>query len=84
MTYQPLLKKAKIICIIKSGKDGSEVNHYHPISLLSNFYELLEWSIYNKITPVIDNALPKKKKQASFCSEDLVVNRSKPVPHSLN
>lgn len=57
-------KKAKIIAFNKPGKDGSEANHYRPISLLSNCYKLLERLIYNRIAPVIDKVLPKQ--QAGF------------------
>jgi hypothetical protein len=44
-------KKSKIIAFNKPGKDGSEANHYRPISLLSNCYSLLERLIYNRIAP---------------------------------
>ena len=43
-------KKAKIIPIVKSGKEGSdEVNKFHPISLLDSGGKLLEKLFINRI-----------------------------------
>lgn len=57
-------KKTKIIAFNKPEKDGSEANHYRPISLLCNCFKLLERLIYNRIAPLIDKVLPKQ--QADF------------------
>ena len=61
-----IFKKAKIITVLKPGKDGSDVSHYRPISLLSIVYKLLERLILNRIEPSIDMMLPKE--QAAFRS----------------
>lgn len=49
-------KKAKIIAIIKPGKDENEVNYYSSISLL-----LLKRLIYNRIASVINKGLSKQQ-----------------------
>jgi hypothetical protein len=47
ITY--LFKWAKVISIIKPGKDGTDPAHYRPISLLSVVYELLDRLILQRI-----------------------------------
>jgi hypothetical protein len=38
-----LFKQAKIIAILKPGKDGTDASHYRPMSLLSVVYKILEF-----------------------------------------
>ena len=56
-----MFKKAKIITVIKPGRDGCDVSHYRPISLL---YKLLERLLLNRLQPFIDPYIPKE--QAAF------------------
>jgi hypothetical protein len=51
-------KRAKVIAISKSCKDGSDPAHYRPISLLSVMYKLLEQPILQRIQPLIEAASP--------------------------
>jgi hypothetical protein len=37
-----LFKQAKIVAILRPGKDGTDASHYRPISLLSVVYKKLE------------------------------------------
>jgi hypothetical protein len=46
-----LFKRAKVIAIIKPGKDGTDPAYHHPISLLSVVYKLLERLILQRIQP---------------------------------
>jgi hypothetical protein len=52
-----LFKQAKIIAILKPGKDGTDASHYRPISLLSVVYKILERLILQRIQPLIDAAV---------------------------
>jgi hypothetical protein len=70
-----LFKQAKIIAILKPGKDGTDVSHYRPISLLSVVYNILERLILQRIQPLIDAAVPVS--QAGFrkncsCTEQVM------------
>ena len=62
----PWFKKAKIIAIVKPGKNGSLTSDYRPISLLSCMYKHLERLILNRISPIIEAKIPKT--QAGFRS----------------
>uniref|UniRef100_A0A1B0D7V9 Uncharacterized protein n=1 Tax=Phlebotomus papatasi TaxID=29031 RepID=A0A1B0D7V9_PHLPP len=71
-----LFKRAKVIAILKPGKDGTDAAHYRPISLLSVVYKLLERMILHRIQPHIDRATPVS--QAGFrkhrgCTEQVLV-----------
>ena len=59
-----IFKRAKVLAVLKPGKDGSEAAHFRPISLLSITYKLLERLILNRIQPVINEHLPVE--QAAF------------------
>jgi hypothetical protein len=59
-----ILKRAKIIAILKPGKQGDNAESYRPIALLSVIYKLLERVIYNRIADTINMAIPKE--QAGF------------------
>jgi hypothetical protein len=70
-----LFKRAKVISIIKSGKDATDPVQYRPISLLSVVYKLLERLILQRIQPLIEYVTPIN--QASFrqhrsCTEQLM------------
>ncbi|XP_055714426.1 uncharacterized protein LOC129808680 [Phlebotomus papatasi] len=71
-----LFKRAKVIAILKPGKDGTDAAHYRPISLLvSVVYKLLERMILHRIQPHIDRATPVS--QAGFrkhrgCTEQVL------------
>jgi Reverse transcriptase (RNA-dependent DNA polymerase) len=69
-----LFKQAKVITILKPGKDGSNASHFRPHSLLSFVYKLLERLILQRIEPLIDEIVPVS--QAGFrkhrsCSEQV-------------
>ena len=61
-----IFKKVKVITVLKPGKDGSDVSHYRPLSLLSRVYTLFERMILNRIEPTINQFIPKE--QAAFRS----------------
>jgi hypothetical protein len=61
-----LLKRAKVISIIKPGKDGTYPALYRSISLLSVVYKLLERLILQRIQPLIEDVTPIN--QAGFQS----------------
>ena len=54
-------KHSKVIAILKPGKDGTEPNHYRPISLLCIPYKLLERLILNRIESTIDTVVPREQ-----------------------
>jgi len=51
-------KKAKVIAILKPGKDGYEGEDYRPTSLLSVTYKILEKMILKRIQPYIEEVIP--------------------------
>ena len=68
-------KRAKVLAVIKPGKDGSDASHYRPISLLSVMYKLFERLLLNRINSKIEENLPKE--QAGFrknrnCTEQVL------------
>jgi Reverse transcriptase (RNA-dependent DNA polymerase) len=56
-----LFKHAKIITILKPGKDGSDSSYFRSISLLSVVYKLLERMILQRIQPLIEDVIPKSQ-----------------------
>jgi hypothetical protein len=69
-----LFKRAKIIFIIKPGKDGTDPAHYRPISLLSVVYQLLERLILQRIQPLIEDVPPINQagfRQHCSCTEQV-------------
>ena len=67
-------KRAKVLSVLKPGKDGSDVAHFRPISLLSVTYKLFERLILSRIEPVIDKALPISQvgfRKNRSCAEQL-------------
>jgi len=57
-------KNTKIIAICKPKKPNDLPQNYRPIALLSVSYKLLERLIYNRISPIINQVVPKE--QAGF------------------
>ena len=57
-------RQAKIIAILKPGKDSAILKSYRPISLLCHMYKLYERFILNRIAPEVDRHLIKE--QAGF------------------
>jgi hypothetical protein len=53
-----LFKRAKVISIIKPGKDGTDSAHYRPTSFLSVVYKLLKRQILQCIQPLIEDVTP--------------------------
>jgi hypothetical protein len=53
-----LFERAKVIAIIKPGKDGSDPAHYRLISLLGVVYKLLDCLILQRIQPLIEDVTP--------------------------
>jgi hypothetical protein len=61
-----LFKHAKVITILKPGKDGSDPSHFQAISLLSIVFKILERMILQRIQPLIDAVVPAS--QASLAA----------------
>jgi hypothetical protein len=59
-----LFIRAKVISIIKPGKDGTDPAHYRPTSFLSVVYKQLKHLILLRIQPLIEDATPVN--QAGF------------------
>ena len=59
-----LWRKAKIIALLKPGKDSSDPKSFRPISLLSHLYKLFERLLLNRIQPLIEDQLISE--QAGF------------------
>ncbi|KAL4119302.1 hypothetical protein QTP88_012127 [Uroleucon formosanum] len=53
-----LFKRAKVIALLKPGKDGLDAADFRPISLLSVPFKLLERIILERIQPHIDKLIP--------------------------
>jgi hypothetical protein len=55
-----LFKQAKVIRILKPGKDGTDASHFRPISLFSFVFKLLEriFRTLQRIQPLIDEVFP--------------------------
>jgi hypothetical protein len=68
-------KRAKVISIIKPGKDGTDPAHYCSISLFSVFYKLLERLILQRIQPLIEYVTPINQagfRQHRSCTEQVM------------
>ena len=59
------LKVAKICPVFKKG-DPCEINHYRPISLLSNFSKILEKIMYKRLNTFLNQQQFFYDKQFSF------------------
>jgi hypothetical protein len=53
-----LFKRAKVITILKPRKDGSDLSHLLPISLVSIVFTILERNILQRIQLLIDAVVP--------------------------
>ena len=60
-----------VTAALKPGKSGNLPNEYHPITLLSITYKLLEILIYNRISNVIDANIPIQKKNRG-CTKQVI------------
>ncbi|KAI5726259.1 hypothetical protein M8J77_025912 [Diaphorina citri] len=58
------MKQAKIIALLKPGKDEMKPESYRPISLLSCMYKILERILYNRISQNVHDVTPAE--QAGF------------------
>jgi hypothetical protein len=67
-----LFKQAKIIAILKPGKDGTDASHYRPISLLSVVYKILERLILQRIQPLIDAVSQAGFRKNRSCTEQVM------------
>ena len=59
-------RRAKVVAILKPGKDPNLLQSYCPISLLCSSYKLMERMILSRINPIVDPLLPGE--QAGFRS----------------
>jgi hypothetical protein len=59
-----LFKRAKVITILKPGKDVSDPWHFRPISQLSIVLKILQRMIFQRIEPLINAVVPVS--QADF------------------
>ena len=57
-------RKARVIAILKPGKDPHEVKSYRPISLLCHLFKLFERLILNRLGPITEEHLIQE--QAGF------------------
>lgn len=57
-------KRAKVIALLKPGKEGKEATDFRPVSLLSVTYKILERLVLERIQPTIDKVVPIE--QAGF------------------
>lgn len=60
-------RKAKIIAILKPGKEANNPKSYRPISLLCHTYKIFERLIHNRLSPTVDPILIPQ--QAGFRPE---------------
>ena len=74
------LKCAKVIPIYEAG-DPSSLNNYRPISLLSSISNILERTMYNKITKFLDVNNILYRHQYGFRAKHSTIH---PVLHLLN
>jgi hypothetical protein len=64
-----LFKQAKVITILKPGKDGTDVSHFYAILLLSIVFKLLESMILQQTQPLIDEVVTVSHAGFSWCQE---------------
>ena len=68
-----LWRQSKILGILKPGKDAAIPNSFRPISLLCHIYNLYKRMILNRVTPLHEQHLIKKK--ARMLSKCLTENK---------
>jgi Reverse transcriptase (RNA-dependent DNA polymerase) len=71
-----LFKQAKVITILKPGKDGSDSSQFRPILLLSVVYKLLERMILQRIHPLIEDVIPKSQTGFRSSTEQVMAETS--------
>ncbi|KAI5739706.1 hypothetical protein M8J77_022428 [Diaphorina citri] len=54
-------RKAKVVALLKPGKDANDPKSYRPISLLCHLYKLLERMILNRIALKVDEKIIKEQ-----------------------
>ena len=59
-----LWRKAKVIALLKPGKDPNDPKSFRPISLLSHLYKLFERLLLNRLQPLIEDHIISE--QAGF------------------
>ena len=52
-----LWRQARVVALLKPGKDPSSPKSFRPISLLCHLYKLCERLILNRLSPVIEHVL---------------------------
>ena len=57
LKFPKLWRKARVVALLKPGKDPTEAKNFRPISLLCHLYKLLERLVLNRISPVVDAVL---------------------------
>ena len=57
LTVPKIWRKAKLLAILKPGKDPAQPKSYRPISLLCHTYKLYERLILNRLSPVVEKCL---------------------------
>jgi len=68
-------RNVKVIAIEKPGKDSKLATSYHPVSLLSTCYKLLERLALQRISPAVEELLSPdqagfwKRKARSTCDQ---------------
>jgi len=50
-------RKARVVALLKPGKDPTEAKNYRPISLLCHLFKVLERMILKRISDYVDKAL---------------------------
>ena len=75
-------RRAKIIAILKPGKNPDEAASYHPITLLLVGYKLLKRLIYNRLLPVVDPQLSCE--QAGFRPRRSTVEQAVKLTEDIN
>ena len=56
-----LWRQARVVALLKPGKDPSSPKSFRPISLLCHLYKLYEHLILNRLSPVIEHVLIPEK-----------------------
>uniref|UniRef100_H3AKN8 Reverse transcriptase domain-containing protein n=1 Tax=Latimeria chalumnae TaxID=7897 RepID=H3AKN8_LATCH len=56
--FPSIWREAKIIALLKQGKNASEASSYRPISLLCTCYKVLERLLLHRLAPTIEPTIP--------------------------
>ena len=59
-------RKAKVVALLKPGKDPALTKSYRPISLLCQLFKIYERLIMHRISPTVEEQLTAQ--QSGFCS----------------